>query len=202
MNPCTSNIGPRAARMIVAVSVAAAALAALPGHSQAQTVSPGGGTMPTTVDEKALSADFKGTIGMGLIGAELGFVLPALVGARDTWAFIVFPVIGAGGGAAAGYFLLEKNDNAELAVASLVAGMALVVPALVVTLAATAYEPDTESAMAAAEAGPGLLRLTDRGTFVAPPGVSAGSLVSPQEALRTGAPRPSSVRVSLVSGRF
>lgn len=159
-----------------------------------------------------LEADFKGMIGLGLIGAELGFVVPALAGARDAWIYIVFPVIGAGGGAVAGYFLLEKGDGEpELAVAALTAGMALVIPALVITLAATAYEPELEApataqaardARLAAQAGPGLVRFSERGLLLAPPAIASGPTVSQREALRTGVARTSSTRVALVSGVF
>src|SRR4051812_1582905 len=212
MNPILHLEGPRrrftAARQswvlrrtlsLLGVALLATAVVLSPGHAQAQGNS---GTKTVAVEEHPLSADFKGTIGVGLLGAELGFVIPALAGARDAWIYIVFPVVGAAGGALAGYFVLEKGDHAELAVASLVAGMALVVPALVVTLAATAYEPATEAAMAANAAGSGLVRWSDRGVYVAPPAISSGPTITPQEALRTGAPRNSSVRVSLVSGRF
>jgi hypothetical protein len=166
------------------------------------------------VDETTdpIEADFKGMIGLGLIGAELGFVLPALAGARDAWAFIVFPVLGAGGGAAAGYFLLEKDEGKpELAVAALTAGMALAIPAMVITLAATAYEPETETAMAeaaarearlAAAAGPGLVRWSERGVLLAPPLIAAGHSVTEKEALRTGVTRAREVRVALLSGVF
>jgi hypothetical protein len=159
-----------------------------------------------------IDADFKGMIGLGLIGAELGFVVPALAGARDAWAFIVFPVLGAGGGAVAGYFLLEKGDGEpELAVAALTTGMALVIPAMVVTLAATAYEPETEMpsaraprapSLAAAAAGPGLVRWSERGVWLAPPVVATGHSVSTKEALRTGVARAREVRVPLLSGAF
>jgi hypothetical protein len=159
-----------------------------------------------------IDADFKGMIGLGLIGAELGFVVPALAGARDAWAFIVFPVLGAGGGAVAGYFLLEKGDGEpEIAVAVLTAGMALVIPAMVVTLAATAYEPETEAQMASAPArrarlataaGPGLLRWSERGLLLAPPGIATGHSATVKEALRTGVTRERTVRVALLSGVF
>ena len=168
---------------------------------------------PAEVQTDPLTADFKGMIGLGLIGAELGFVIPALAGARDTWVYIVFPILGAGGGATAGYFLLEQGDGEpEAAVAVLTAGMALVIPALVITLAATAYEPEVESpsiasaqlrrARAVAAAGPGLVRWSERGVVLAPPAIAAGPTISQREALRTGATRASSVRVPLVSGVF
>jgi hypothetical protein len=202
MNPSNNIRHPwvlRRTLSLLGVALVATTVALSPGQAQAQGKN---GTKTVEVDEHPLNADFKGSIGGGLIGAELGFVIPALAGARDAWAFIVFPVIGAAGGAVGGYFLLEKGDHAEAAVATLVAGMALVVPALVVTLAATAYEPDTEAAMAANAAGAGLVRYSERGVYLAPPAVTSGPLVTPQEALRTGAPRTSSVRVSVLSGRF
>jgi hypothetical protein len=166
---------------------------------------------PPAVRERHPSADFRWAVGLGLIGAELGFVIPALAGAREVWPFIVFPVLGAAGGAVAGYYWLERGEGEpELAVAALVAGMALALPATVVTLAAMAYEPDTElrptaaqrSARAAAGAGPGLLRLSERGVFVAPPAVAVGNSVGVREALPTGASRSRGMRVALFSGVF
>ncbi len=199
----------RSLRLLFAALVATALLAA-PSTSFARDDEEDEEAEPTA---NPIDADFKGMIGLGLIGVELGFVIPALAGARDAWAFIVFPVIGAGGGAAAGYFLLEKGDGEpELAVAALTAGMALVIPALVVTLAATAYDPETEvpsakgapsrQAQLAAAAGPGLLRWSERGVLLAPPTISSGHSVSVKEALRTGVARSREVRVPLLSGVF
>ena len=161
---------------------------------------------------KPLSPDFKGAVGLGMIGAELGFIVPALAGARDAWAFIVFPVLGAAGGAAGGYFLLEQGaGHPELAVGALVAGMALFVPAMVLTISATAYEPEEDElssnaafqrATAAAAAGPGLVRWSTRGVLLAPPMIAVVPSVDAKEALRTGASREQAWRVSVVSGLF
>ena len=89
----------------------------------------------------------KGLIGLGLIGAELGLVIPAAAGLDDTWALVTFPILGATGGALAGHFLIDDNDQEELGVAMLVSGLALVVPALVLTLTLTAYDPDDDEGM-------------------------------------------------------
>ena len=91
-----------------------------------------------------IDASPKGLIGLGLVGAELGFVVPALAGLDDAWAFVVFPVVGAAGGAIAGHFLIDNNDNEKAAVAMLSVGLALVVPSLVITLASTAYDPEDD----------------------------------------------------------
>lgn len=149
--------------------------------------------------------DFKGIVGLGLIGAELGFVLPAVTGLHETWAFIVFPLAGAAGGGVAGYFLLEKGEgHPELAVASLTAGMALFIPAMLVTLNATAYNPEDSAALERRElARPGgLVRVNERGVALAAPSVSVTTTTSAKEALRTGATREREISVGLLSGVF
>ena len=95
---------------------------------------------------------FKGVIGLGIVGAELGFVLPAVAGLHETWAFIVFPIVGAAGGAIGGYFAFEQPGNVELSVTALAVGMALIIPSMVITLAATAYDPEDEGELVDGEA--------------------------------------------------
>ncbi len=124
------------------------------------------GALPEKVSAQAVPAPveiatgYKGVVGLGLFGAELGFAIPALAGMDETWAYIVFPAVGAAGGATAGYFLLEgAGKSAELNVATLAIGLALIVPTMVITLSATAYDPDDEAAVeqedeVGAEVGP------------------------------------------------
>ena len=183
----------------LAVAIALSVLAVVPQAAYAQDDQDDD---EAVAEGKAIPPDFKGMIGLGLIGAELGFVIPALAGLHETWAFIAFPIIGAGGGAAAGYFLLEQGDGEpELAVASLTAGMALVIPTLIITLSATAYEP--EEATRLADAGnPGLVRFSDRGVRLSAPMVSIRPGASARESLRTGASTAREVHVPVVSGKF
>ncbi len=209
MNAPRSNPRPRSLGVwgsaLVAALLAASSLCA-PSHVLAQSSS------SATTTTHPIKADFKGATGLGLIGMELGFVVPAVAGARGAWPYIVFPIAGAGGGAAAGYFLLEKGSgHPKLAVASLVTGMALLIPSLVLTLAETAYEPDEEAPTAslrrrlesASAAGPGLVRWSEKqGVFVAPPGIGVEPGVSPQEALRTGASSERVLHASVLSGVF
>jgi len=100
---------------------------------------------PAPVSDTDIKAPPKGAVGLGLIGAELGLVLPAIAGLRSSWAFYVFPAVGAIGGAAAGYFWLDKSvDNATISVAVLAGGMALIIPSLLFTLSLTTYNPEEE----------------------------------------------------------
>lgn len=179
------------------VAVALSLLASAPRAAQAQDAG------ENEVSEgKSIPPDFKGMIGLGLIGAELGFVIPAVAGLHETWAFIVFPIVGAAGGATAGYFLLEKGEgHPELAVASLTAGMALAIPALIVTLSATSYEPEEAQRVAEVQ-NPGLVRFSESGVRVAPPAVAVEPGASERESLRTGASTAQTVHVSVLSGKF
>ena len=91
----------------------------------------------------------KGTIGLGLMGVELGLIVPAMFGARDWWPYLVFPVLGGAGGAVGGYFLdINTTTQPEISVAMMAIGMALLVPTIIGTLALTAYSPPTESQQA------------------------------------------------------
>lgn len=187
---------------LAAVCLAAALLVATSAPVAAQST----GTMSGEVEKNPVDPDFKGTIGLGLIGAELGFVIPALAGLRETWGYVVFPIVGAAGGGLAGYFAIEKGtDSAPLAVATLLTGMALIIPAMVVTLSETAYDPDEELPQAAAirtGAPPALLRIEQATLRLGAPdvafelGTGAGEPVVPNSRSARG------VRVSLVSGRF
>lgn len=114
--------------------------AALPSSASAQSCDP---------NPCQITTGFKGVIGLGLFGAELGFAIPALAGMDQTWAFIVFPIAGAGLGATVGYFALETGttDLAVANVAVLAISMALIIPTMVITLSATAYDPDDEAAV-------------------------------------------------------
>lgn len=189
--------------------------------------------MPSQID-----ATPKGTIGLGVIGAEIGFAVPALAGLHDAWAFVVFPLIGAGGGAVAGYFLIDNNDNEKAAVGVLAASMALVIPTLVLTLAMTAYDPEDEGVVrgdddsggedgeegsedaaepaeeesaqhrrmrqrvAAARAGAGLFRVSERGLQLGVPGFEFGGMYNERELWLNGSRQRTQFQVSLFTGSF
>lgn len=114
-----------------------------PGRAAAQC------TMPSPTCSQ-VSPDGKGMVGLGLIGLEIGFIVPALIqeaaGTNEWWPYLVFPAVGAVGGIVGGYFMEQETRNSpEIDVAFLAVGMALVVPTVVATLALTAYEPGQEA---------------------------------------------------------
>ncbi|MBC7173576.1 MAG: hypothetical protein H5U40_14140, partial [Polyangiaceae bacterium] len=58
-----------------------------------------------------VEAGHKGLVGMGLLGAEIGLSVPALAGLDATWALIVFPIVGAAGGAISGHYAFDRPNH-------------------------------------------------------------------------------------------
>lgn len=161
----------------------------------------------------------KATIGLGLVGAELGLIIPSAAGLNDIWALTVFPAVGAAGGALAGYFALDKPGREKGSVAALVVGLAGVIPAVLVTIRGVRrerqerWEPTPQidlrtekeqRAFEAAEAGPGLLRRTRSGFRASMPAVSfsRGGTEDAQTARLGGLRDRTEMRLSLASGVF
>jgi hypothetical protein len=174
---------------------------------------------PGIVDPDPIRATPKGTVGLGLVGAELGLIIPSAAGLTDVWALTVFPVVGAAGGALAGYFALDRPGREKGSVAVLVVGLAGVVPAVMVAVNGVRrerqqrFEPTPQidlrsekeqRAFETAEAGPGLFRKTRSGFRASMPGIS----VTPRPTIdaqtaKLGALRErTEMRLSLASGVF
>ncbi len=137
---------------VVAAVAFALTLGALePSTAEAQGCDPM--AMPMTCN--LVGADGKGILGGMILGAEIGFMTNALIvhaGVRELdewWAWILFPSIGAAGGALLGYFALEEPNMGqgfpEAAVAVFAISMALIVPTFVGVLALTAYNPGADA---------------------------------------------------------
>ena len=198
-------------RFVCAIAlVAATTLSLLPRSTEAQVDPAAFGDVQATP---------KGAIGLGLVGAELGLIIPSVSGLNEVWALTVFPVVGAAGGALAGYFALDKPGREKGSVAVLVVGIAGVLPAVLVTVKGVRkerqerWEPTPQiqirsekeqQAFELAEAGSGLMRRTRSGVRASMPDVSV-SLRTPEtdETLRLGGLRQRrEVRLSLFSGVF
>lgn len=83
-----------------------------------------------------ISASPKGLIGGVLMGAELTVIGEAIVGVETEWMYLAGAGIGGAAGGVGGYFV-DDSDSPGFSVALLVGGMALAIPALVLTLDAT-----------------------------------------------------------------
>lgn len=158
--------------------------------AQAQATNPG-----------RVDATPKGTIGASILGAELGLVLPTAFGLSETWSLITFPLVGAGGGAAAGYFLIDNQNRSTISVAVLVSALALAVPSTVLAVHFASYDPEEQRAQAA----PALLRMDDNGVRAGVPSVVVAE--GSREDLKgsdmlQGTKRRPELHFGLLSGRF
>lgn len=181
-------MGSHVVKLLVAAFTVAALSQAMPVHAQS-----GGG------DD--IKGNIAGTIGLGLLGAELGLILAPSVGLHDKWwAWVLFPTVGAAGGAVAGVFVFDEGDPGPAVTVSLLgAGFALAVPAIVGAVAIKNKRANREPKESLEG---GVLRFGKAGPRWGVPSVGAAPAYSPAEQLRFGLAQRNIVKVALVSGRF
>jgi hypothetical protein len=143
----------RPAVLATAAVFGAAVLAAPVREAHADNVSPTG----------------KGIVGGALLGAEAVTIVESLVGVRPGWAYGVGALVGAAGGGVGGFFVEQGSSDGRAPMYMLAGGLALVIPAIVLTLNATRYMPEEGATEDRAPTAP-----------AAEPGVPGGSV--------TGAP--------------
>jgi hypothetical protein len=113
----------------------------------------------------------KGTVGGALLGAEVVTITESLFGARPGWAYALGAILGAGGGGAGGYVIDKGSTDGKVPMYMLAGGLALIIPAVVLTLNATRYLPEEGATEDAAPTGPA----AEPGV----PGASLGGSVAP-----------------------
>jgi hypothetical protein len=88
----------------------------------------------------------KGIVGGALLGGEIGFIGLSVAGAKQTWLYYVVPGALAIGGGIGGYFIEKDKEgtDAQVPMFMLAGGMALIIPTVVITLSANAYQPANE----------------------------------------------------------
>ncbi|GAC1393956.1 MAG: hypothetical protein NVSMB47_02170 [Polyangiales bacterium] len=121
-----------ALRHAVAVAVSGALLAA--------TLT---GSSPARADDSPVKGTGKGIVGGALLGGEAGLVILSAAGAKQSWMYYTIPPALAIGGGVGGYFIEkgQEGTNAQAPMYLLAAGMALIIPAVVITLSAASYNP-------------------------------------------------------------
>lgn len=92
--------------------------------------------------EGPVTATGKGIAGLAMIGGAATATTMGIVGVEKRWAYLVFPPLVAVGAGIGGYFM-EDAAPVEVSTYLLGAGMALVIPTIIVSLNATVYKvPD------------------------------------------------------------
>jgi hypothetical protein len=113
----------------------------------------------------------KGIAGGALLGGEVVTITEAIIGVRAGWAYIVGGLAGAAAGGVGGYFVEQGTSNGQVPMYMLAGGLALVIPAVVLSLDATRYRPEEGATEDRTPAGP-----------PAEPGVPGASISSPSAA--------------------
>jgi len=131
----------------------------------------------------------RGIAGGALLGAEAVTIVESVAGVHAGWAFGVGALVGAGGGAVGGYFVEQNSSDGKAPAYMLAGGLALVIPALVLTLNATRYRPTEGAAEDNVPTGP-----------AANPGNPAGGVISPPPP-NAEAPGPPTSLLDVTTGR-
>ena len=184
-------------RFLIAIGILSTLLLTAPAELYAQD--------PVIFDK--VDSTPKGTIGLGLVGAELGLIIPSLAGLDKAWSLTVFPLVGAASGAVAGYFLIDEPGHEKFAVAALAVGIAGILPAILLTVKATRYDPKDDTPkksteILSASSGDGLIQRSKDGMRLSVPGVHVGTMNTKLERVRFGLRAQKQIQLSLVSGVF
>jgi hypothetical protein len=182
-------VGSHVVKLLVAIFTVAALSQSVPASAQSS-------------DGDRVKGNIAGTIGLGMLGAELGLILTPTVGLQDHWwAWVLFPTLGAAGGAVAGALVFEPRDPSPAVTVSLLgAGFALAVPAIVGAAAIKNKRQNREPKESLQQGG--VLRFGKVGSRWGMPAVATAQVYSPAEQLRFGLKQRNVVNVALVSGRF
>jgi hypothetical protein len=131
-------------------------------------------------DETTVSPTGKGIVGGALLGAEVGTIIESIAGVHSPWVYLATDVVLGGAGAAGGWAVEQKSTDGRAPVFMLAGGLGLLIPAIVLTLNGTRYQP-SENAR------------EDRAPTNAPvanPGAPGGSIVAPTSPPPSSAPAP------------
>ena len=124
-----------------------------------------------------VSSSPKGIVGGALLGGEVVTIVESLVGVRSGAAYAVGFGLGAIGGGIGGYFVDQSSSDGRASTYLLAGGLALVIPAIVLTLNATRYRASEDATedhppVNAPEANPGAPGGSS--VIVGPSGTTAG----------------------------
>jgi hypothetical protein len=100
---------------------------------------------PATAHADTVQPTAKGIVGGALLGSEIVVFVEAIAGVRSGTAYVLGAGAGAVAGGVGGYFVEQAVSDGRVPAYMLAGGLALIIPALVVTLDQTRYLP-TEGA--------------------------------------------------------
>jgi hypothetical protein len=121
----------------------------------------------------------KGVVGGSLLGADVVTIVESVAGVRPAWAYGIGALVGAAGGGVGGYFIGRDSSDGRAPTYILAGGLALIIPAIVLTLNATRYLPEEGATEDKAPTAP-----------AAEPGTPGGSVTGAPPDVVTPPPAP------------
>jgi hypothetical protein len=144
---------------------------------------------PRSARADEVSPTGKGITGGALLGGEVVMITESLIGVRSGWGYVLGGVLGAAAGGVGGYFVEQGSSDGKAPMYMLAGGMALVIPAIVLTLDATRYRPEGGVTEDNVPVGPPAEPGVPGGSVVSPPAGAAGPAM-PAPAATPAAPPP------------
>jgi hypothetical protein len=139
-----------------------------------------------------VSSTAKGITGGALLGAEAVTIVESLAGVHAGWAYGVGALVGAAGGGVGGFFVEQGSSDGRVPTYMLAGGLALIIPAIVLTLNATRFMPEEGASEDRAPTAPAAEPGTPGGSVTgAPPDVAAPPPPPPPETAPAPTPAPS-----------
>jgi hypothetical protein len=89
-----------------------------------------------------VSSTGKGIGGGALLGGEVVWIVEGIAGVHSGWAYAIGGILGAGGGGVGGYFVEKGSSDGKAPMYMLAGGLALVIPAVVLMLNGTRWQPE------------------------------------------------------------
>jgi len=148
----------------------------------------GAGVLAAPGDARAddVSSSGKGIGGGALLGAEVPMIIEGIAGVRSPWVYVISAVVGGGGGGFGGYEMEKNSTDGKAPMYMLAGGLALVIPAVVLTLNATRYQPEEGATEDRTPVGPAAEPGAPGGTITG--GASGGATTPPTPAPATPPP--------------
>lgn len=125
--------------------------------------------------EGPVVGDGKGIVAGVLLGGEVVMLPMGIAGLKPWWPYLVFGGLGSVGGGVGGWALEQAEPPAEAPLYMLAGGLALVIPTLVATLAATTAEEADD--LPEDEADPSVTEPTDPGATPGQPPAGGESTI-------------------------
>ncbi len=167
------------------------------------------GTAPSArADDTDGKIEITGTVGCGLLGAEVVLALESAFSVQPWWAYLAGGVVGAAGGAIGGVYLTPAADG-QVSSYLLAGGIVMIIPTTVAALSATAFAPPINSQPEAEQqrqsyrlAPPALLDIREGAWGTAFPALTVRDAYTRRELAEFGVRQHSELRVPVVSVTF